>query len=367
MKLALLILQLFISTILFSQNRETLKIGTPAPDFSLPAVDGNTYSLANFKDSDILVIIFTCNHCPTAQAYEDDIIQLVKDYSNKSVRIVAISPNDPLAVRLDELGYSDLGDSFEDMKIRANFLKYNFTYLFDGETQAVSEKYGPVATPHVFIFDKQRILRYTGRIDNNERTGKATIFDTRQALDALIANKKITVETTKTFGCSVKWAEKRQAAKESLAKWNKEPVGLELINESDLKALLKNGSEDLLVVNVWATWCGPCVAEFPELVEINRMYRGRNFQFVSLSADSPEIKTKVLNFLQKQHASFTNYIFSSEDKYKLVELVDPQWQGALPYTLLIEPGGKIRYRKMGIIGPLEVKREIVSFVGRYYK
>jgi peroxiredoxin len=365
MKNAILFLLIISSTTTFPQNRETIKIGTPAPDFSLPAVDGKTYSLADFKESDLLVIIFTCNHCPTEQAYEDDIIQLVKDYKNNNVRIIAISPNDPLAVRLDELGYTDLGDSFEDMKNRAKHMDYNFTYLYDGETQEVSERYGPVATPHVFIFDKQRNLRYTGRIDNNEQKGKATIFDTRNALDELIANKKVSVEKTKTFGCSVKWAEKRQSAKESLERWNQETFSLESIDETDLKTLLKNDTDNLLVLNVWATWCGPCVAEFPELVDINRMYRKRNFQFVSLSADSPDITPKVLQFLKKQHASFTNKIFNSDDKYKLVELVDPEWQGALPYTIIVEPGGKVRFRKMGIIDPLQVKREIVNFLGRY--
>src|SRR5687767_3485965 len=96
----------------------TLAIGTKAPNFSLPATDGKTYSLASFAKSKILVIIFTCNHCPTAQAYEDRMIQLTNDYKNKGVQVIAISPNDPEAVRLDELGYSDMGDSFAEMKVR---------------------------------------------------------------------------------------------------------------------------------------------------------------------------------------------------------------------------------------------------------
>ena len=135
---------------------ETLKIGSPAPDFSLPGVDGKTYTLESFKDADILVLVFTCNHCPTAQAYEDRIKQLAADYRDRKVALVAISPNDPLAVRLDELGYSDLSDSFEEMKTRAKDRGYNFPYLYDGENQKVSLAYGPVATPHVFIFDRAR-------------------------------------------------------------------------------------------------------------------------------------------------------------------------------------------------------------------
>ena len=95
----------------------TLAIGASAPDFDLPGVDGKRYTLASFKEAKVLVLVFTANHCPTAQAYEDRIIRLHADYKDKGVALVAISPNDPLAVRLDELGYSDLGDSFEDMKL----------------------------------------------------------------------------------------------------------------------------------------------------------------------------------------------------------------------------------------------------------
>ena len=127
------ILLLFTSAFAFSnKDYKTLEIGASAPGFKLPGVDGRTYTLASFKSATILVIIFTCNHCPTAQAYEDRIIQLTKDYRNKGVAVVAISPNDPTAVRLDELGYTDLSDSFEEMKIRAKQKGFNFPYLYDG-------------------------------------------------------------------------------------------------------------------------------------------------------------------------------------------------------------------------------------------
>src|ERR1700761_9811461 len=114
----------------------TLPIGAAAPDFSLTGVDGKTYTLASFRDARILVVVFPGNHCPTAQAYEDRIIQLTKDYSGKGVSVVAIMPNDPSAIRLDELGYTDMGDSYEEMKIRAKQKKFNFPYLYDGATEA---------------------------------------------------------------------------------------------------------------------------------------------------------------------------------------------------------------------------------------
>src|SRR5215218_3122760 len=135
----------------WTDDHKTLEIGAGAPDFKLQSVDGKMYSLASFKSAQVLVIIFTCNHCPTAQAYEDRIIKLVSDYKSKGVAVVAVNPNDPKSVRLDELGYADLGDSFDEMKLRAKQKAFNFPYLFDGETETMSKAYGPVATPHVFI------------------------------------------------------------------------------------------------------------------------------------------------------------------------------------------------------------------------
>jgi peroxiredoxin len=350
-------------------EHKTLAIGSRAPDFKLPGVDGKTHTLASFKNAGVLVIIFTCNHCPTAQAYEDRIIQLTKDYSAKNVTVVAISPNDPKSVRLDELGYTDMGDSFEEMKRRAKQKHYNFPYLYDGDAQATAKAYGPVATPHAFVFDKGRILRYQGRIDNVEKPTKTpTELNTRDAIDALLQNKPVPVETTKVFGCSVKWAEKTSLVKQGFDEWAKEPVAVNTIDEPALKDLLKNNSDKLRLINLWATWCGPCVTEFPEFISINRMYRRRDFEFISISADDPTKKEKVLKFLQQQQASNTNYLFASDDKYKLIEAIDPKWQGALPYTILVEPGGKIIYSKQGPIDPAEIKRMIVEnkIIGRFY-
>lgn len=353
----------------FADDPVPLAINSKAPDFKLPGVDGKTYSLASFSKANILVVIFTCNHCPTAQAYEDRIMQLVKDYTPKGVSFVAISPNDPDAVRLDELGFTDMGDTFEEMKLRAKQRHYNFPYLYDGKTQATSRAYGAVATPHVFIFDKQRLLRYQGRIDDVEKPSKTpNTFDTRNALNEMLANKEVTVKTTKVFGCSVKWAYKKEEGQRFKEKWANEPVSVEMISEQGVKDLLKNDGDKLRLINVWATWCGPCVTEFPEFVTMNRMYRGRDFEFISISADYPAQKDKVLKFLKSKEASNKNYLIDFEDKYKLIEAIDPKWQGALPYTIIVEPGGKIVYGKQGEINAAQLKKIIVEnpMIGRYW-
>ncbi|WP_224998033.1 redoxin domain-containing protein [Cesiribacter sp. SM1] len=353
--------------LIHSEDVQTLAIGSQAPDFSLPGIDGKTYSLQDFNDSKALAVIFTCNHCPTAQAYEDRMIQLAKDYKHKGVALVAVSPNDPLAVRLDELGYSDMNDTFEEMQQRAKDKGYNFLYLYDGETQAMSAAYGPVATPHAFVFDQDRKLQYAGRLDASEKPGSANAEDLRRALDAVLAGRAVPEATTKTFGCSVKWSGKRGDNVKTEEKWAAEAAGLELIDKDAIRRLVTSKSENLRLINVWATWCGPCVSEFPDFVDMSRMYGGREFELITISADKPEKKDKVLKFLNdKNAAASTNYLFSEEDKYALIEAIDPDWQGALPYTILLKPNGEKVYAKQGTIDPHEMKKAIVEQLGRYY-
>ncbi len=339
---------------------KTLEIGSPAPPFHLKGVDDRMYSLSDFKDAKCLVVIFTCNHCPTAQAYEERIKKLVQDYRPKNVAFVAINPNDPHSVRLDELGYTDLSDSFAEMKIRAKHKQYNFPYLFDGDSEEVSKAYGPVATPHAFVFDQDRKLRYVGRIDDSERPQYVKTRDLRDALDALLAGRQVPVAKTKSFGCSIKWAGKEDSVKHYMDKLAAEPVSVELIDADGLKKLRQNDSGKLRLVNFWATWCGPCITEFPDLITINRMFRHRAFEFISVAANYPDEEKPVLRFLKEQQASNKNYLFGAPDKYALIEAFDKEWDGALPYTLLISPAGEVLYRQQGPIDDLEVKRLIVK-------
>jgi len=344
---------------------KTLEIGDKAPDFKLPGVDDKDYTLASFADAKLLLVIFTCNHCPTAQAYEERIKQLHADYKDKGVALVAISPNDPLAVRLDELGYTEFSDSFDEMKLRAKDHKFAFPYLYDGATQKTSLEYGVLATPQVYLFDQQRKLRYVGRIDDSD-VKTVTSHDARNAIDALLAGKPVPVAQTRVFGCSTKWSDKRADAVKSIERWNQEPVELKNLDEVGLTRLVKNDTDKLLVVNVWATWCGPCVAELPEFVTMHRMYRKRNFQMVTISLDEPEQKDAALKVLKENHLSATNYIWTGASKDKLGDLLDKEWKGPTPYTILVAPGGKIIYRKSDSIEPIEVRRAIADVIGRTY-
>src|SRR5436190_21264881 len=224
---ALIALMIQAACVLGVENPKTLPIGEPAPDFSLPGVDGKTYTLKDFAAAKILIVMFTSNHCPSAQAYEERIKKIVADYKDKSVALVGINPNSPRGLRLDELGYTDLGDTFDEMKIRAKDHAFNFPYLDDGDKQETARAYGCKVTPHAFVYDAERKLQYVGRIDDNEREQLMKVSDLRNALDALLAGKEVEVKETRAGGCSTKWAGKEDDVKKFMDKLAAEPVSVE--------------------------------------------------------------------------------------------------------------------------------------------
>src|SRR5882757_5105292 len=350
----------FLFTVCAADSVSTLPLGASAPDFNLPGVDGRNWTLKDFADAKILVVLFTCNHWPTAQDYQERIKAIVADYKSKGVAVVAINPNDANALRFDELAWSDLSDTFPEMKIRAQDRHFNFPYLYDGDTEIVAKAYGSVATPHVFVFDAARKLRYEGAIDDSQRVDHVTKHYLRDALDALLAGQAPAVTKSKLIGCSIKWASKEPQAQGYLAKVSAEPVSVTLADAATLAALRTNSSGKVRLVNFWASWCAPCVAEFNEFVTINRIYRIRNFEMVTVAVNDPDEQTNVLKFLTKQQASNRNLILASTDREKLVNAFDPKWQGAVPFTVLINLDGTIAYREDGSIDVLAIKRAITK-------
>jgi len=173
-----------------------MPLGTAAPRFSLPGVDGETWSLASFADAELLVVVFTCNHCPYAMASEDRLIEIQNDYRARGVRLVAINPNDADAYP---------ADSFEKMKQRAAEKGFNFPYLRD-ESQEVARVYDAACTPDIFVFDRDRKLIYNGRIDDNwQHPDKVTRKDLRAVLDAALQGKAVDFQHVPSMGCSIKW------------------------------------------------------------------------------------------------------------------------------------------------------------------
>jgi len=174
----------------------TVPLGGPAPEFNLPGTDGKNHSLAEFKDARVLVVAFSCNHCPYVIGSEDRMIKLASDYAPRGVRFVAINSNET---------DNHPTDSFEHMKQRAAEKHFPFPYLRD-EDQSVARAYGALRTPHFYVFDADGKLRYTGRMDNHPKDATlATTHELRDAIDALLKGQTPPVEVTNPIGCNVKW------------------------------------------------------------------------------------------------------------------------------------------------------------------
>jgi peroxiredoxin len=337
-----------------------LAIGSPAPDFALPGVDGRIHKLSEYAGARILAIVFECNHCPVSQLYESRIEKLYRDYRGKGVAFVAINPNNPKSIRLNELGYTDVTDSLEEMKIRTAFRHIEWPYLYDGETQGVSIKFGVVATPHIYLFDRQRKLQYQGRIDDNQREDLVKSQDARNAIDAMLAGRPVPVTETHAFGCTTKWMSKATGVEEEWAKIQAEPVTVEMVGAEDLKKLRSNGTGKVLLVNFWSTGCADCAKQFLDLETTYRMYRLRAFDFVTVATDPPAQSSAVLAFLKKQYASSPNKQFASADATGLQAAWGAKWKLGVPFTVVLAPDGKVLYQKEGKVDLLDMRRTILA-------
>jgi thiol-disulfide isomerase/thioredoxin len=311
--------------------------------------------------------------------------KLRDDLRGRSFALVAINPNHPDGLSMDELGYGTYGESFAEMTPYAREAGWDFPYLYDGELQQAARKYGCIGTPHVFVFDRDRRLRYAGRFDDSRFPDDATVksHDARNAVEALLAGKPVTVPLTKPIGCGTKWREKKSKLAAYEAALTQLPVVVDRLDAAGLAELRRNPGNKYRLVNVWATWCAPCVEEFPVLVSLSRQFDLRdNFEFVTLSLDDPKQETHVRNFLQKQGAgvidkrvkallaegrSTNHYLYTGTSQDDLVATFDPEWPGPLPYTVLIAPGGKVIWRHNGVIDAAETRAAIVGALTPYFE
>ncbi|MBM3847540.1 MAG: redoxin domain-containing protein [Verrucomicrobia bacterium] len=384
LRLTLAFLFAFWLPLAAEEGLRELKIGDPAPDFALPGIDGKTHRLADYRKGKLLMVFFTSNHCPTSHGAELRLKRLLQETRSRGLEFVAINPNHPDGLSIDELGYSKYNDGFEDMKRYAADQKFDFPYLYDGETQATAKAYGCLATPHVFLFDAERKLRYKGRFDDSHYEDASTVKspDARNAVEALLAGREVPVAVTRPHGCSTKWRSKQAGIATRTEKWDRTPVDVEQIDASGIEKLRKGGTANIRLFNVWATWCVPCVTEFPDLVATSRRFDMRNFEFINISTDAWKDAGKVKAFLERNAAGLSDrlkksvaaegrksnsYVFTGGNTEELMKVLDPDWPGGIPHTVLVDTDGRILWRHNGPVNVAELQSKIFDRLGVVYK
>ena len=336
----------------------TLKVGDALPTFSLKNTDGKMYGPNDVK-TPILMVAFLSNHCPASQIYEARLQKLATEYKDRGVTLIAIQPDGPKASALSEMNYTDMDDSYESMVLHAQFRKFTFPYLYDGDDQDAANKFGPKVTPHVFVF-KDRKLVFEGRIDDSLREAKVKTTDTRNALEDVIAGRPVAVSHTAVFGCSTKWNDRIEAAQKQLSDWKAKPITVSTISLQDLGKLRTTPNGKFVLINFWATWCGPCKTEFPELITTHQWYNNRNFEVVSVSVDGPDQRKAVEKFLGETHAAIRNYHVDTEDVFAVQKAFDATWESGVPFTIVLSPTGEVIYRHEGENDILKMRRAILA-------
>lgn len=335
--LCLFVLSLFVTLGLQSQAQavSTPTVGAAAPEFELKDLSGKPHSLKNYRGK-TTVVTFISARCPISKMYQERIRAVADDYAKQGVAFLAINANadEPIA----------------EVRAHAVENKLNFTILKD-DGNFVADAYAAERTPTVYVVDGEGMLRYQGRIDNSQNERLVKRNDLRAALDEMLAGKAVSVPETKAMGCVIKRAQKpapRPIAKS--ASINTSDPNVSLLKPAAFPDLVKNSAGKVLIVNFWATWCGPCVAEFPEFVKLDQTYRDKGVRFVHISADdSTDLKSKVIPFLKEQKAQSDQFLQDTDDPQEMIDQVFKQWSGALPATFVYDKTGKMVFHQFGIV------------------
>ncbi|MBT5716722.1 MAG: thioredoxin family protein [Opitutae bacterium] len=330
------------------------------PPFRLPGVDGNIYDSREFKKSELLAVVFLSNHCPTSQIFQHGIISLAKEYRNQGLQVIAISPNDPEAILPDELSYSVLGDTFSEMVLRSKELQYPFPYLYDGKTQEVSKSYGVRVTPHAYLFDKNRKLRYSGRIGDPKNPDRKDRDDLRHAIISLIHGTEPVVVRGLAYGNSIKWIKDRIIVEKARSRFSRESVYLKKSNSRTLQFVRRNISKLPTLIYVWSIKDMNNRQDLLKLASIHKIYRKRGLKFVTICVDGKECFDAAKKVLVETQSSGTNYISTGTEISPVADLRSEEGFLTTPFLGLLTPEAKVYYRSNNKINSLIIKRNIIK-------
>ncbi|MCI0523908.1 MAG: redoxin domain-containing protein [Acidobacteria bacterium] len=311
-------------------------VGQPAPDFTLADLNDQSHSLKDYRGKTV-VVSFISARCPISNAYKDRIRAVADEYGKRGVAFLGVNSN------------SD--ESLEEMRAYAAKNNLTFTILKD-PGNVVADEYAAERTPKVYVIDGEGVLRYQGRIDNSQNLRMVKRNDLREALNEMLSGKPVSVAETKALGCLIKRVQDISVvpAKAPPAQPKSADPIVAALKPADFAKFKDSAKGKVLVINFWATWCGPCIAEFPEFVALDAKYRDKGVKFVGITADDPaDVQPKVIPFIKKQKVAFDIVLQDTDDPQEMIDQINKDWPGVLPATFVYDKQGNLAYSRFGII------------------
>ena len=353
MKIIKILFIVIFAFVLFSKSKgqESLKL----PRFSLLGVDGKTYTQNSFSNYQNIAVIFYSNHCRVSQKFEKLIIQLSNILANNKSNLILVSPNFENAILPDEKAYSDVGDSFEEMKIRAKKKNFNFPYLYDGENQSLANQMGVKATPHGFLFNKNRKLIYSGRIGD---LNKAYDLNSSDLFIAYLKEKKgiNSFFQTKVFGTSIKTREDLHLADKVRKRYSEETIRVTHATQKKLKFFLNHPSESPKLVYVWSNEDKENRDNLLAISSVYKIYRKRGLKVYTVCIGENLNLTK--ETLSMAQLSAVNFLIDGKDFSPLAKYHPNGGEKVTPFTVLLDKNGKIILNNIGFFDHLLYKIKI---------
>ena len=357
---------IFNLTILAKNQNITIK---QISEFSLMGVDYKTYTNKDLNGLNGTLLVFLSNHCKFSQTFQQFLIHSNRKWNNQGIKLIAISPNHEKAILPDEMAFSEVGDSFEEMVLRAQTQNYNFAYIYDGKNQIITKSIETKITPSAYLFDSQGELVYSGRIGDHEMPNDYEKSELHQNIVKLINKEKVEYNRTKIHGTAIKFKKDIRFAENLAKRYAEETIRLNYADERKLNFFIEQETNYPRFFYVWSLENNPDVTR-ENLIKISTVYkifRKRGIKVFTVCICKPEDQSKVLEILKKTQLSSLNFYTGGTEVSKLVTLRSQEGKRITPFCRIIQGDNSLAYGKNDLLDIEVLKREFLYILNKKRK